>query len=385
MTARLYETDGHCRRFDAVVTACEPRGDRFAVELDRTAFFPEGGGQYADTGTLDGVAVTDVQLENGRLWHYTEAPLSVGNTVAGEIDWEQRFARMQHHSGEHIVSGLVHRLFGLDNVGFHLGHHDTTLDFNGELTREQLMDIERRANAVVCANLPVVVTFPTDEELETLPYRSKKELDGAVRIVTIPEVDVCACCAPHVTLTGEIGGIKLLAAIRYKGGMRVHMLCGATAFAAFETLYREASAAAVALSAKTEELSLAVDRLMAAKEEALHAAAALRRELAANQAAALPSGEPLCAVFLPKAEGDTLQKLVDAALEKDNTLAAAFAGDDTAGWVGVIGSDRVDMRALGGRLRAELDARGGGSPTRWQGRIAATKAAITALLTAAAE
>lgn len=385
MTARIYETDGHCRRFETVVTACEPREGGFAVELSRTAFFPEGGGQYADTGVIDGVAVTDVQIIDEHLWHYTAAPLAVGQTVTGEIDWEQRFSRMQHHSGEHIVSGLVHALFGLNNVGFHLGNQDTTLDFDGELTREQLMDIERRANDVVAANQPIIVTFPTPDALSALPYRSKKELTGEIRIVTIPGVDICACCAPHVTATGEIGGIKLLDAMRYKGGVRVHMQCGNAAFAAFEGLYQQASAAAAALSVKTEELAGAVDRLLAQKEELTRTAAALRRELAAKEAAMLPEGELLCARFLPEADSATLQALVNAAVEKQNRIGAAFAGSDTNGWVGVIGSETVEMNALATALRTRLNGRGGGRDTRWQGRIAASQTAITAVLTELAE
>jgi len=380
MTTRIYETDGHCRRFEATVTACEPRDGGFRVELSHTAFFPEGGGQYADTGCINGVPVTDVQLKDGRLWHYTYAPLVPGNTVTGEIDWEQRFSRMQHHSGEHIVSGLVHALFGLNNVGFHLGNQDTTLDFDGELSREQLMDVERRANAAVAADLPVSITFPAPAELEALPYRSKKELSGEIRIVTIPGVDVCACCAPHVTTTGEIGGIKLLNATRYKGGVRVHMLCGNAAFAAFEALYREATAAAAALSAKTEGLSGAVERLLTQKEELGRTVTALRRELAVKEAAALPQDQPVCARFLPEADNTTLQALVNAAVDKHNCIGAAFSGDDVAGWVGIVGSNTVEIPVIAAALRERLSGHGGGRDGRWQGRIAAPQEAITALL-----
>ena len=380
MTARIYETDGHCHRFTATVLSCEPLENGFGVTLSQTAFFPEGGGQYADTGTLGGVAVTDVQMVNDTPLHKTAAPLPVGAEVVGEIDWEQRFSRMQHHSAEHIISGLVYQHHGLHNVGFHLGTVDTTLDFDGELSREQLIAIEREANSIVAQCLPLIVSFPTPEELATMTYRSKKPLDGAVRIITVPNVDVCACCAPHLTHTGEIGGIKLTEHIRYKGGVRVHMLCGNAAFAAFERLYQASLAAASALSVKTDELPEAVARLLLAREEDKHKLAAAHREWAAQKATTLPENQPFCGVFLPESDTDTLQRLVNAAVEKGNRIAAALVGDDKNGWVGVIGSEQVDLKTTAQKLREGLNARGGGSPTRWQGRLAATEAEITAFL-----
>ena len=213
-----------------------------------------------------------------------------------------------------------------------------------------------------------------------MTYRSKKPLDGAVRIITVPNVDVCACCAPHLTHTGEIGGIKLTEHIRYKGGVRVHMLCGNAAFAAFERLYQASLAAASALSVKTDELPEAVARLLLAREEDKHKLAAAHREWAAQKAATLPENQPFCGVFLLEADSDTLQRLVNAAVEKGNRIAAALVGDDKNGWVGVIGSEQVDLKAASAKLREGLNARGGGSPTRWQGRLAATEAEITAFL-----
>ena len=205
MTEKLYELDSYIKTFSATVLECVPRGNGYAVRLDRTAFFPEGGGQAADTGMLGGVTVTDAQIVDGAIWHYTSAPLSVGDTVEGVLDWNTRFSRMQHHTAEHIVCSIAHRWHGMSNVGFHLGSEDVTLDLSGELTREQINAIEDEANRVVWSNVGVVATIPSAEELATLTYRSKKELDGDVRLVTIDGVDCCACCAPHVARTGEIG------------------------------------------------------------------------------------------------------------------------------------------------------------------------------------
>ena len=209
-TRRLYYEDSHQREFDGEVLACETEGEAFQVLLDQTAFFPEGGGQYADTGALNGVRVLDVKDRKGMIWHKTEGPLEPGTRVHGIIDWEQRFDRMQQHTGEHIVSGLVHQRFGYDNVGFHLGEDYCTMDFSGPITREELKEIEREANRAVFADLPVTVFYPSKEELEDLEYRSKIEIQGQVRLVSIPGYDLCACCAPHMAHTGEIGLIKLV-------------------------------------------------------------------------------------------------------------------------------------------------------------------------------
>ena len=380
MTERLYETDGACREFTASVLSCAPAKDGYAVRLDRTAFFPEGGGQYADTGTLGAAQVTDVQLVDGDPVHYTDMPLAAGEAVTGRLDYAVRFARMQHHTGEHIVSGLLFRRFGLHNVGFHLGHSDTTLDLDGELTRAQLCAIEQEANAAVAADIAVEIRFPSPEELEKTDYRSKKELTGAVRLVVIPGVDVCACCAPHVSRTGQVGGIKLLDAMRYKGGTRVHMLCGQAAFAAFEALYTEAGRAAAALSAKPEELHAAVTRLLAAREEDARRAAAVRRALAEMTAKTLPQDQPLCAVFLPDADAKLCHSLLTAAQKRKNRVCAVFSGSDREGYTGVIGSESVDLSPLAGLLRQELSARGGGAAACWQGRIDASQHTIETCL-----
>ena len=225
-TAKLYYADGYVREFDACVVSCRPEGERYRVVLDRTAFFPEGGGQYGDVGCLDGVQVTDTKEKGGIIFHETDTALEEGKCVHGILDWEVRFDRMQQHSGEHIVSGIVHRRFGYENVGFHLGDDYCTMDFNGPITKEELKEIEWEANRAVFENLDVLVTYPSKDELAQMEYRSKIEIDGQVRIVTIPGYDVCACCAPHVKKTGEIGLIKLVNRMNYKGGERITMLCG---------------------------------------------------------------------------------------------------------------------------------------------------------------
>ncbi|MBO4284392.1 MAG: alanyl-tRNA editing protein, partial [Clostridia bacterium] len=238
MTEKLYETDGSLFTFSATVLSCERAGDGYAVKLDRTAFFPGGGGQECDVGSLGGIPVSGASTSDGEVIHRTAAPLPVGSVVEGVVDAFVRFPRMQCHTAEHIVSGLIHARYGYDNVGFHLGCDEVTMDFNGELTREQLDEIEDLANRVVYSDVPVTVSFPSPEELPRLSYRSKLDLTENVRLVTVEGVDVCACCAPHVEKTGEIGLVRLLGFIRYKGGVRIRLVAGERALADYRARCR---------------------------------------------------------------------------------------------------------------------------------------------------
>ena len=224
---KLYYRQPYVKAFEAVVTDCrEGKNGRYQVMLDRTGFYPEGGGQPGDTGRLGPVKVLDVHEKAGEIIHETDGPLEAGTAVAGTIDWERRFGYMQNHSGEHIFSGLVHKKYGFDNVGFHMGSEEVTVDFNGVITAEELEEIETEVNRKIAENLPIRELYPAAGELEHMEYRSKKALTGQVRIIESPDSDVCACCGTHVMSTGEIGIFKITGAIHYKGGIRVSMLCG---------------------------------------------------------------------------------------------------------------------------------------------------------------
>ena len=266
MTIRLYDQDAQLLAFTARVITCEEKKGQYAVTLDRTAFFPEGGGQGADHGMLGGVRVVDCHEVQGEVVHTTDGPLTPGSEVQGEVDAVRRLDMMQQHSGEHIFSGLVHSHFGYDNVGFHIGSDAVTMDFNGPLTDEDVRMIEREANAIIWKNIPVVTLLPSPDELKAMTYRSKKELEGTVRIVTIEGADTCACCGTHVRLTGSIGQIKALSCQKYKSGVRVSILCGRRALEE-ETLQQEQlRRAAVALSAKQHETGEAVERVLAERD-----------------------------------------------------------------------------------------------------------------------
>ncbi len=376
MTQRLYEQDSFCREFTATVLSCESQGENYAVILDRTAFFPEGGGQAADSGTLGGVAVLDVQTDGERILHTLAAPLTVGQTVTGVLDWDTRFLRMQKHTGEHIVCGIIHRLYGYENVGFHLGSEDVTLDLNGELTREQLDEVEELANRAVAANRTVTAAYPSAEELATMDYRSKKAIDGAVRIVTIDGLDRCACCAPHVASTGQVGLIKLLDFIRYKGGVRIHMQCGLDALYDYRMRYAQTAAIAAALSVKQPMALDGVQRLLAQRDALARELIAARKETLALRVEML-SAESERALFIEKGvDAESLRDLVLAASAKIGGLCAAFTGDDENGYTyAAAGGDLPQFAAV---LKERLSARGGGSAQLIQGRAFASAEDIRA-------
>ncbi len=376
MTQRLYERDSFCRKFTATVLSCESQGENYAVILDRTAFFPEGGGQAADGGMLGGIKVLDVQTVGDEIVHTLDAPLAAGQTVAGELDWDVRFLRMQKHTGEHIVCGIIHRLYGYENVGFHLGSEDVTLDLDGELTREQLDEVEELANRAVTENRAVTAAYPTAEELEAMDYRSKKAIDGAVRIVTIEGFDRCACCAPHVATTGQVGLIKLLDFIRYKGGVRIHMQCGLDALRDYRMRYTQTAAIAAALSVKQHTALDGVARLLAQRDALTRELAAARKEALTLRVDAL-SPDRGRALFIEKAmDGESLRDLALAASVKVGGLCAAFAGDDESGYTYAAAGGELSVFAAA--LKERLSARGGGSAQLIQGRVFATAAEIAA-------
>ena len=382
MTEKLYYLDSHLFTFDAVVLDCREEKTGYSVVLDRTAFFPEGGGQLADTGTLGGVRVLDVQEREGEIRHYTGAPLTVGDTVHGELDREQRLRRMQNHSGEHILSGLVHGTYGWDNVGFHMGAECMIIDFSGELSWAQLMELETRANEVVRQNLPLHIWFPGEAELSTLEYRSKLELTENVRIVEIPGVDRCACCAPHVKRTGEVGVIKILDSTRHRGGQRVSVICGMDALEDYRARQESVTDISRSLSAKRSEAFQAVQRILNEQQEMKARLDALSLKLIGTMAAAEPATDGSILVFDDSLWEIAQRELVNLLMEKAGGFAAVFVGSDREGWRYIIGSLHCDLRAGARAINAAIGGRGGGKPQMIQGSAAAARLELESRLKA---
>ncbi len=395
-TIRLFDENSHLYTFTATVLSCEAgqKPEALDVVLDATAFFPEGGGQYADPGTLAGCPVTDVQEKGGEIVHTVSIahlggrphPFTEGAKVMGEVDPATRLARMQNHTGEHIISGIVHRLYGYKNVGFHLGDRgdtpDVTLDFDGVLTREQLNAIEDEANAIVAACLPVKAYYPAPEELAGMAYRAKLDLTEGVRIVQIGAdddvKDRCACCAPHVDNTGEIGLIKMLDFIHYKGGVRIHMRAGSWALADYPRRYAAVATMAAAMSVKQEDVTVGFDRLQAEIEDKKRIIATLRGKLEEHTIAAITPTEGSLCLFDEGLEALEMRRLLNRAVEKCGKLCGVFSGNDTDGYRYVIGRGdaSIDLKKHVKDINAALSARGGGSSEMLQGSCTATRAAI---------
>lgn len=378
-TEKLYYKDSHMFDFSARVLDCRDTPKGPAVILDRTAFFPEGGGQQADTGSLGAVKVLDVHEKEGEILHYCDGPLMPGERVEGRLDAEQRLVRMQNHSGEHVVSGLAHKLFGCENVGFHMGEDFVTIDFDRELSREQLMEIETLANRAVREDLPVSCTFSEPEALKSLEYRSKLELTENVRIVEIPGVDRCACCAPHVERTGEIGLIKVLDWERHRGGLRLSLACGMLALRDYRVKQENISAISQALSSKRHETAAAVERLLQEQQKSKERIAALSLELARYMAEDREETEGNICVFDSVLDEVALRELVNLLMEKCRGIAAAFSGDDRRGYRYIMGSRELDMRSLAKELNSLIEGRGGGKARMIQGSASASAAAIAAV------
>lgn len=369
MTERLYYEDSHMAEFDAKVISCEKSGENYEVVLDRTAFFPEGGGQSADTGFLEDIRIVDVQEKNGSIFHKAEGYIEPGSEVKGRIDWKQRFTRMQQHTGEHILSGLIHKRFGYDNVGFHLSDEICTLDLNGPMTKEEVKEIENAANEAVFACIPVEVLYPSKDELASLEYRSKIEIEGQVRIVRIPGYDVCACCAPHVDNTGEIGLIKLISVQNYKGGVRLTVVCGRRALADYQAKEDSVKAIMFSLSSKEELIADAVEKLKEETNAWKMKLIEARREMLAGKVTGIEEGKACVCLFESGLEGSEPRELMNLVLDRNVKVCGVFAGTDDVGYRYVIGSRTEDVRPLGKELNQAFEGRGGGKPEMVQGSL----------------
>lgn len=376
MTEKLFYKDSHRTEFTAKVISCEEAKDGYRVVLDQTVFFPEGGGQYADTGMLGDTEVTDVHEKDDVIYHTTKAPLEAGSEVNGKINWDERFEKMQQHTGEHIVSGIVHERFGYNNVGFHLGSDYCTMDFDGPISKEQLKEIEAAANEAVYQDLEIKILYPSKDELKDLDYRSKIEIEGQVRIVEIPGYDVCACCAPHVKTTGEIGAIKLVSMVNYKGGERITMLCGRRAMRDYEKKDSMTKEISALLCAKEYEVAEAVVRLKDEQNRMKSQLAEMQQKLLEYRVAEIAVDQKIVTVFDSTLSGNLPREMMNKLLDKGAEICAVFAGTDEEGYRYVIGSRSEDVRPLSKMLNTTFQGRGGGKPEMVQGSVKGTRTEI---------
>ena len=367
-TRKLYYENSHQYEFTARVVDCREVDGGYAVSLDATAFYPEGGGQACDLGTLEDVRVLDVQEQGETVIHLCEGPLAVGTQVRGSIDAQRRFDLMQQHTGEHIVSGIISRRYGWHNVGFHIGTEGITIDFDGPIPAEDLAQIELEANRAVWQDLPVRCWVPSPEELPGVPYRSKRALPWPVRVVEVPGIDSCACCGVHVQRTGEVGLIKLFSCVRFHQGVRIEMACGGRALATLNTVYDQNRQVSQAFSAKLFDTGEAARRMNQRLADMEYRCAALERQIWDNTAAGY-AGKGNVVHVDPELSPLGVRELADRIARCCGGTAVVLGGRDNFN-ICFIG-DSNEVRELGNRLKAELSARGGGKPGIFQGTVQA--------------
>ena len=379
-TRKLYDETPYETTFNATVLSCMKKEwdekEAYEAILDQTLFFPEEGGQSPDKGTIQGIEVLDVQIKKDVITHTITAPLEVGATVQGEICWKHRFSNMQQHSGEHIFSGITHSMYGYDNVGFHLSDQIVTMDFSGPLTWEQVMEIESKVNEAIVKNIPVEVTYPSKEELREMDYRSKIEIEGQVRIVTIPGYDVCACCAPHVARTGEIGMLKVMTLQNYKGGVRISMLCGFRALEAFREKASIVSELMGIFSTNQDAIVDNVQKLKGTVQSLKSELGTAGQKLLEYQLKEIPQDQQQVIVFEENMDANVMRNAVNKLTETHPGYCGIFAGNDNDGYRFIVGSTTKDCRELAGIMKEKLGSRGGGGNRMIQGSVERKRACI---------
>ena len=374
-TEKLFYIDSFLKNCMATVLECRSGKNGFEIRLDRTVFYPEGGGQPYDTGYLNLVRVLEVQEKEEEIWHYTKEALEVGTQVEATIDWNRRFDLMQQHSGEHIVSGMIHEKYGFNNVGFHMGAETITIDFDGEIPEQELREIEDKVNQYIWENHPIDVAWPSQDELQSIPYRSKKELSGAVRIVTWPGADICACCGVHVKHTGEIGQVAFLSSQRFKGGVRIEMICGKRTQEYLHQLQEQNRKISQLLSAKWKEVAMAVEKLQKDYQQMKFRMIGIEYERIATIVKE-KTGAGNVILFENQLSPENARKLAVDVMEVCGGVCAVFCGNDEEGYRYAIGEKNGDLRGFVKEMNGTLHGRGGGKPFFVQGSVISTQEMI---------
>lgn len=379
MTEKLYDIDSHLKEFTATVIDSYQKADGYVTVLDRTAFFPEGGGQASDIGYINDAEVYDVRIQDGIIYHYTTKPFKKGETVLGKLDFERRFDFMQQHSAEHIVSGIAHKYYACENVGFHLGEDIVTLDFDKSLTREDILRIEALSNEAVFKNVGIKAYYPDSEAIKAIEYRSKKEIEGAVRIVEIEGVDSCACCAPHVNFSGEIGLVKLLGFERLRGGVRIELKAGRRVLEDYNEKYLNVSKISSALCVKQNETADAVERLQKQLSDMKFELTGVKKQILLSKVESFVSERYVTALFEEALEIKDLQYLADALYKKAGGVRAVFS-PISDGFSFAICGDEAKLSEFFKAFKESFSVRGGGRGTMVQGTVVTTKDELISFL-----
>ena len=365
-TIKLYDRDAYAIEFEADIISCEPNkadDKQFDIILNQTLFFPEEGGQSPDMGILGGYKVVDVQIKNGVITHTVD--ISAGDCCEAEKE-----------TGKQITGNE----FEPENVGFHLSDSVVTMDFSGVISPEDIAEVEHEVNVAISKNIPIEVTYPSRDELAQLEYRSKIEIEGQVRIVTVPGYDVCACCAPHVKRTGEIGMLKVMNYQNYKGGVRISILCGFRALEAFRQKCDIISELMGIFTTNQEAIVDNVTKLKAVNQSLKSELGTAKSALLDYKVAELPADTDNAVLFEDGIDTNTARNCVNGLVEKYSGFSAFFTGNDEAGYSFIIGSKNADCNTVAAALRNKLGARGGGKPVMVQGSVKAAKSEIEEVL-----
>lgn len=374
---KLYYEDCHLSCFTAQVLSCEKTEKGYLITLDQTAFYPEGGGQASDTGTLGGVQVLAAWESGEQVLHLCDGPLQVGCHVEGRINYDHRFDLMQQHTGEHMVSGILHARYGAHNTGFHMGADAITIDFDVEIPPQDLPLIEAMANKAVWENVPVRCWYPAREELPTVSYRSKKALQWPVRVVQIQGIDTCACCGVHVANTGEVGLIKLFSCIRFRGGSRIEMLCGKRALEYLNRVYEQNLLVSRAFSAKAMQTGAAAEKMNEMLAQQKYRLVGLENQLF-DTIAQIRAGKGDVLLFQPGLDAQSVRRLADVTAQACGGIAAVFSGEDSQGYAYALVAPDGDLRELCSQLNQALNGRGGGKGSFCQGSVRSSEESIRA-------
>ncbi len=376
MTEKLYDFDSYITEFDAIVLSCEETEKGYKTELDKTVFFPNEGGQSCDTGTINGIEITDVIIDGDKIYHYSNSAFEVGSQVLGKIDFSERYRKMQNHTGEHIICGIANSLYNCENVGFHLGADYVTMDLDKPLSSEEIEKIEILSNEAIYKNADIRAYYPEKDELATLVYRSKSDISGSIRIVKIDGIDMCACCAPHVKKTGEVGIIKILDRISYKGGVRLTISCGFDAFKDYcERLKRNVYISTL-LSAKQEEVGSAVNKLMEDISNLKNELGKKNEVITKLYVDSVQSTDENICLFAENLSNGEMRHIANAVKEKTPKIAAIFSGNDESGYSYVISSKNIDLKEMSKEINLALSGKGGGTREMIQGNVSSSKRII---------
>ncbi|MBO4825232.1 MAG: alanyl-tRNA editing protein [Lachnospiraceae bacterium] len=369
MTEKLYDNDAYASKFGATVLSCEEDKKDFKVVLDKTLFFPEEGGQTPDRGTINGIEVTHVAIKDDVITHYLEAPIAAGTEVEGEIDFTHRFRNMQMHSAEHIFSGLVFKHFGFNNVGFHLSDNSATMDYDGKFTYEDALKLEKEANEIIIKGKTITAEYPSSDVLATLEYRSKKALSGPIRIVTVEDTDICACCAPHVHNTHEIGQFKIVSFENYKSGVRVGYLAGFRALEDYERKLSDLREISRTISAKAGDELKGVAKLCEDINAYKFKDIELKNKYIELKIQSELKDRDIGICVLPAEFSSCMQFASDALKEHYEGVTVVLCGDDDNGYRFYVESDTIDLIKILADIKNSMKVKGGGKSAAIQGTV----------------